>query len=171
MREEQGRVPQTAAIAYRLALRITGRQDRALASLEAAARRSEPTTTAFVNAVRDEARARRSGDPADPTTEPRPASLARVALDDWAVLERVALRGMTPAETAAALGIDRREVLVRLNRGLRAARDCLLGVGQDGDDADTRRLRRLCANLAVGRLGDASGDGQPEPAAASLLAS
>src|SRR5438067_13550401 len=104
MREEQGRFPEPAAVAYRLALRITGRQDRALASLEAAARRREPTATAFVNAVRDEARTRRTGAEPDPATAPRPASLARIALDDWAVLERIALRGLTPAETAAALG-------------------------------------------------------------------
>ena len=61
---------------------------------------------------------------------------------EWAVLERVALRGMTVTEAAAALGIDRGEALRLLHRGMLAAGGCLSGERQAGDDAQTVRARR-----------------------------
>ena len=157
------RSPELAVAAYRLSLAITRDEERAVASVEAAARRSSDVTDRFLNVVREEARERRSGAP-DPATAPRPPALAHVSYADWAVLERVALRGMTATEAAEAVRIDRGEALRRLHRGLVAARGCLLE-GQAGDDAEAVRSDVLRADLAARGLGDPAGDGQPQPAA------
>jgi hypothetical protein len=160
------RSPELAVAAYRLALGIAGDDARAVASVEAAARRSSDVSDRFLNVVREEARARRTGT-LDPATAPPPPALAHVPYADWAVLERVALRGLDVTETAEAVGIDRAEALRRLHRGLVAARGCLLE-RQPCDDAQAVRRDVLRADLAAGGFDDAPGDGQPE--AASLRA-
>src|SRR4051794_25303931 len=99
------------AAAYGLALRITGARELAVDSVVCAAPRAASGRPALFQAVRGAARERR---PAVATTPPvaRPASLAAVAAADWAVLERVALRGMSVTEAAESFGIDRREALL-----------------------------------------------------------
>jgi hypothetical protein len=166
--------PDAAAVAtaaYGLALRVTGDEEKAVASVEAAAaggvRASDPVL--FVRAVRQEARLRRSAGPPAPIGA-RPLRLSRIPIGDWAVLERVALRGLSITEAAEALGIDRREALLRLNRGLVEARGCLLGDRQPGDDADAARRDLLDADRAAHGLDDAAGDRQSQTAAAPGVA-
>ena len=84
---------------------------------------------------------------------------------EWAVLERVALRGMSVTEAADALGIERREALRLLHRGMLAAGGCLSGERQAGDDAQAVGLDVLGVDLAAGGLDDPARDRQPEPAA------
>jgi hypothetical protein len=158
-----------ADAAYALALRITRDERRAAASVESALERVADGPVAFLNAVRDEGRLRRAGAP-DPLTAPRPANLSGISFADWAVLERVALRGFTVTEAADALGIERREALLRLNRGLVAAGRFLRDRGQTGDDANALRLHRLDRDRAAGGLDDPAGDREPEAGAASRIA-
>src|SRR5439155_24623802 len=121
------------------------------------------------NAVREEARPHRAAAP-DPATALRPPRLSSIPIGDWAVLERVALRGMSVTEAADALGIDRRETLLRLHRGLVAARGCLLGDRHAPDDADAVRLEGLGGDRAAGGLDDSTCDRQAEAGAASGIA-
>jgi len=158
-----------ANAAYGLALRITRDEQRATATVESALGRLDDGPVAFLNAVRDEGRLRRTGAP-DPLTAPRPAHLSAVQFADWAVLERVALRGLSVTEAADALGIERREVLLRLQRGLVAAGRCLGNRGQVGDDAHALRLDRLDGDRAAGGLDDSPGDREAEAGAASGIA-
>jgi hypothetical protein len=158
-----------ARAAYGLALRITGNEQRAAASVETAVDPHREGRVAFLGAVRNAARARRAQVP-DRATAARPPRLNGIPVGDWAVVERIALRGMTVTEVAETLGLDRRETLLRLHRGLVASRSCLLGEGQPRDDADAPRLQLLDGEVAAGRLDDAAGDRQPEAGAASSVA-
>jgi hypothetical protein len=153
---------------YGLALRVTGEPERAAAAVEAADPLSGRGDAEFLRAVRREARALRPDVPWDPETVARPAQLNSLPIADWAVLERVALRGMTVDEAAAAVGIDRREALLRLHRGLVTAGRRLR---QAGDDTDAVRLDGLGGDLAAGGLDDAAGNGQPQAAPVPGLAS
>jgi predicted DNA-binding protein (UPF0251 family) len=155
--------------AYGLALRATGDEQHARASVEAAAQAGADCPVTFLSAVRREARARRTTLPLDPATAARPSQLADMPIGDWEVLERVALRGLTLAEAAAALGLDRREVLLRLNRAMQTARRCLVDGGHVRDDADPVRLDRLRGDPTAGRLDDAPRNREAETAAARGL--
>jgi hypothetical protein len=164
-------VPAELALAgYSLALRITGDEEHAAASVEAACAASH-SVESFVRAVREEARTRRAPAPFDPATAICPPRLRSVTTADWAVLERVAHRGMLLHEAAEAVGIDREEALLRLHRGLLAARNSLLGSRQVSDDAHAVRLDRLDGDLTSGRLDDPTRDRQAETAAVARLAS
>jgi hypothetical protein len=157
--------PRLPAAAYGLALRIAGDAEGAAASVEAASRRSPPTAGAFVRAVREEARARRPLGVAGASAAIVAPPLARVAADDWDVLERVALRGMLVGEAAQEVGLERREALLRLHRGLVAARRGLVGGQEARDDPGAAFVARLRGDLAAGSLDDTLGDRQPEAAA------
>src|SRR5262245_51310927 len=166
MRATAVRSSELAFAAYGLALRITRDEQKALASLETATLLSpDATGAAFLRRVRNAARLRRVAP--DPATAPRPPALAGVALPEWTVLERVAHRGMSVTEAAEALGIERCEALRLLDRGLRAAGDCLggkSGEGQPGGDAQAVRRDVLGLDLAAGGLDDPTRDRKPEPA-------
>src|SRR5262249_20301697 len=97
-------------------------------------------------------------------TAPRPAALAEVSYADWAVLERVAYRGMSVTEAAEAVGIERREALARLRRGLASAGSALRQSRQAGDHPRAARLERLGGDLAAGGGGDPARDREPETA-------
>jgi hypothetical protein len=149
-----------ATAAYGLALRITGDETRAVESVEAALGRRRPssaTPAVFLGAVRAEARTRRAANP-DPFTAPRPQRLACVPIDEWAVLERIALRGMSVTEAAEAVGMDRREALLRLHRGLVAAGSGLRGEREASDEPRATGLHRLDRDLAACGLHDATRD-------------
>jgi hypothetical protein len=159
--------PETlVSAAYGLALRISGSEERAAESVETVSLRPSSSAAAFLADVRREARARRVDMLPDPATAPPPPALHGLPPDDWAVVERVALRGLSLTEAAAALGIERREALLRLNRGMVAARRRLLDEGQSRDDAQAVRLDVLGGDLPAGGLDDAARDRQAEPAAA-----
>lgn len=153
--------------AYGLALRITSSQERAEASVEAAAAAVGLEPVALLRATRTEARNRRSATPSAPV--PRPAQLHPVAAADWEILERVALRGMTVTEAARDAGFDRREALSRLQRGMVAAR-AALGGGHPCDQAQPVRIDGLDRDVAACRLDDAARDRQPEPAPVGRIA-
>lgn len=155
-----------ATAAYGVALRITGSEEQAVASVESvtAAGVSLESPGTFVCAVRAEARSRRIPAPIARETAARPPQLSQIAIGDWAVVERVALRGLSITETAEALGVDRAEVLRSLNRGLRDARGSLLGDGKARDETHTARDDRLGADRPRRSLDDAPRDRQPEPA-------
>src|SRR5262245_34160936 len=126
------RSTELAYAAYGVALRITQDADRALASMNAAAPGTPgDSAAAFLRRVRHAARLRRGTAP-DPATAPRPPAFADVAYAEWSVLERVALRGMSITEAGAAVGVDRREALRRLHRGMLAAGGCLSGSRRAG---------------------------------------
>lgn len=152
------------AAAYSLALCVAGDEDAAAASVEAAWRTRPATRAAFIRAVREEARGRRSHDAPPRPQAPRPAG---VSADDWDVLERVALRGATLAEAAEALGLERREALLRLHRGLVAAGRELLGERDARDDPRPAVRARPGLDLAAGGLDDPARDRQAETAAAA----
>src|SRR5262245_40816034 len=124
--------------AYGFALRVTQDEDRAVASVESAVRLGAATPAGFLRGVRRAARLRRAVAP-DPRTAPRAHALSDVSYPEWAVVERVALRGMSVTEAAAELGLDRREALRLLDRGMLAAGGRPLGVRQPGDDAHSVR--------------------------------
>ena len=154
---------------FSLALRITGDEDGALTSVVSAARNAVGDRAALIRAVRTEARARRRSVAPDTTVE-RPASFAGVAPDDWQVLERVALRGMSATEAAASLGLERHEVLSRLQRGLLAARACLAASKRQLCD-DARAVGRdgLRGDRAAGVRHDPVCNRQAETTAAPLI--
>lgn len=159
-----------AAAAYGLALRVTGDERRATEAVEAALDAGETDEAGLIARVRAEARARRSG-PSDAGPVPRPAALAGVEHRDWAVLERVALRGRTLTEAAAETGLDRAEALGRLHAGMLAARERLrVEPGQRRHDAGASWLERLRRDLTAGGLDDAARDREAEARAAALLA-
>jgi hypothetical protein len=163
------RSPETAFAAYGLAVRITQDERRAVGCLELARRQAPGETgAAFLRRVRSVARLHRAAPP-DAATALRPPALADVAYGEWAVLERVALRGMTLTEAAAALEIERGEALRRLSRGLRAARGCLSRDGYSGDDAQAAGDDVLGVDLASRGLDDPPRDRQAQPAAAADL--
>jgi len=149
--------------AFGLAVLITGDDDRAIASLDAASR-TGAVGTGYLAAVRREARARRAP-VADPELLPRPAALAEVSFGDWAVLERVAFRGMTIGEAAVAVGIEKRDALRRLQRALTTAGRCLGSDWQARGDTEAAGSASLGADVAAGRAGDPARDGEAEPAA------
>src|SRR5581483_4009527 len=120
MTRDRRRSHEVAFAAFGLAVLITGDDERAIATLDAASRRTLDAGSGYLTAVRQEARTWRAM-PADPEPVPLPAALAEVSLGDWVVLERVALRGMTASEAALALGIARSEALRRLQRALTTA--------------------------------------------------
>jgi hypothetical protein len=149
--------------AYCLALRVAGNKAAAAASVEAAFQAGPATRGAFVRAVREEARARRAHD-VPPCPQP-----PGVAAAEWDVLEHVALRGARLTEAADALGLDRREALLRLHAGLVAAGRALR-VGDEREPRDDPRPAarpRLGRDLAAGGLHDPARDRQPEAAAAA----
>ncbi len=157
--------PGLAKAAYGLAFRITRDEERAAVSLEAAATlASDPSPAGFLRGVRRTARLRRVN-AYDAVTAPRPPALSDVSYPEWAVLERVALRGMTVTEAAEALGIERREVLRLLNRGMVAAGGALAGQRQAGGDAQPARDDVLGLDLTAGGLHDPARDREPQSAA------
>jgi len=155
-----------ASAAYSLALRVAGDAEAAAASVEAASARRPATAGAFVRAVREEARARRQGRAGADTATACPR-LPYVAAEDWSVLERVALRGMRVGEAADAVGIERREALLRLHRGLLDAGRGLRGERQVRDDARPASRAWLRGDHAARGLHDPARDRQPQPAAAA----
>lgn len=157
--------PDTTAVAYGLALRITGDELAACDSVVAAARTAGTALAPLVRAVREEARARRVASARESVS--RPALLAPVRHEDWEVVERIALRGMTVAEAATDCGLERRETMLRLHRGLSVARDCLR---ETRDHAGSSWLERLRANLATGGLGDPARDRETQTAAGARVA-
>jgi hypothetical protein len=160
------RSSELAFAAYGVALRITRDEERAVASVESAGPApGGATAAAFLHRVRRAARLRRVAPPAA-ATEPRPPALANVSYREWAVLERVALRGMSVTEAAAAIGIDRREALRLLHCGMLAAGDSLSGERQAGHDPQAVGLDVLGADLAAGGLDDPSRDRQAQSATA-----
>ncbi len=154
--------------AYGIALRITGSPHVAEEIVCAAAAHVGLRAADLVRATRLAARGRQGGHRAAPV--PRPASLRAVAADDWAILERVALRGMLVTEAARDEGLERREALRRLRRGLVSAREALARAGEPGEHPEAARLDRLGANDAACRLDDAPCDRQPEAAARACVA-
>jgi hypothetical protein len=163
MTTEWGCSSKLAFAAFGLASRITGDEDRAIASIDAARRQCVGTDAEFLRAVRLEARERRPPVVA-PETAPRPAALAEVSYADWAVLDRVAYRGMSVSEAAEAVGIERREALARLRRGLAAAGTALRHGRQAGHHPEAARGERLGGDLTAGGIGDPAGDGEAETA-------
>ena len=164
--------PSSAALdaAFSLARRITGSDETACRSVEAAVRRPWQRPAELLGATRSEARARRTSDTCGDAV-PRPDRLRSIPPDAWATLERVALRGMTVTEAAADQAVDRREVLLRLREGLVAAREVLLDGERDArDDTDAMWGEGLRRDRAAGALGDASRDGEPEAAPCPLVA-
>jgi len=129
------RSPEFALAAYGLALRITRDEDQAVAALESVTRLAPGVEgAAFLRRVRRAARLRRTAAPG-PAAAPRPRALSDVSSPEWGVLEGVALRGMTVTEAAAALGVERRDALRLLHRGMVTARGCLSGGRHAGGDA------------------------------------
>jgi hypothetical protein len=160
-----------ATAAYGVALRITGDEELAVASVEriTASGISPSSPGTFVCAVRAEARAHRSPVPIARETAARPPQLSQIAIGDWAVVERVTLRGLSITETADALGIGRAEAIRALDRGLRDARSSLLapavGSGEARDETHAARRDRLDTERPARSLDDATRDRQPETAA------
>ena len=148
MTGDRRRSPELALAAYGVAVLITGSDERAIASLDAASRQSASTGNGYLAAVRRQARLRRAA-VADPETLPRPAALSQVSLGDWAVLERVAYRGMTVREAAAAVGIEQRDALTRLQRALTTAGRCLGGNREASDDTEAVRFDGDRGDLAA----------------------
>src|SRR5262249_32493425 len=121
------------------------------------------TDAEFLRAVRLEARERRPPVVARGTA-PRPAALAEVSYADWAVLERVAYRGMSVTEAAETVGIERREALARLRRGLASAGTALRQGREAGNHPEPARSELLRGDLAARGVGDPARDGEPETA-------
>ncbi len=157
---QQERAGDGIGAAYVLAYRITGSQERAEQSVEAAAAGAGLDPAALLRAARTEARQRRPATPSAPV--PRPEQLHAIAAADWDILERVVLRGMTLTEAAADGGFDRREAPSRLNRAMVAARAALRG-GDTRDQAQPVRIDGLDRELPTGSFDDPARDGQPEP--------
>src|SRR5262245_23230021 len=158
------RSSELAFAAYGLALRITQDEEQAVATLESVTRLApEVDGAVFLRRVRRAARFRRAAAP-EPATAPRPQALSDVSYPEWGVLERVALRGMTVTEAAAALGIERGEALRLLHRGMLAAGGCLSGGREARGDAQAVGLDVLGGDLAAGGLHDPAPDRQSEAA-------
>jgi hypothetical protein len=165
------RPPELAIAAYNLAFGVTRDEQSALISLKAVADRPPEPAHAFLKAVRGEARRHRAEAPAL-STAPRPLGLDHISPLDWAMLERVAFRGMSAAEAADAIGIERREALRRLHDGLIAHRDHLRRHDrQQGRDPETPDWKVLGPDLATHGLDDPARDRQPKPAPASGIGS
>ena len=156
-----------ATAAYGVALRITGDEELAVASVErVTASGISPTSPGtFVCAVRAEARAHRNPATVARETAARPSQLSQIAIGDWAVVERVTLRGLSITETAEALGIGRTEVIRALDRGLRDAHSSLIGNRKARDEAHAARNDRLDGDRPARSLDDATRDRQPQAAA------
>lgn len=152
--------------AFSLAVRMTGSRARAGALVEQAASAVGVEQKRLVWAVRRGARAA----PREPdgVAVPRPDDLHEVALGDWAIVERIALRGMTVAEAASDTGLSRSEVALRLRRGMIAARDALRG-RQATDHPQPAPSSSLGRDLPTCALDDAPGHRQAEPAPLSGL--
>ena len=109
--------------AFGLAYRVTGSHASAEEAVTRAASRGELDPTSLVHATRQEARAL----PGQPVAEAvaRPDAYHEVALGDWEIVERVALRGMSVTDAAADAGVARPDAMLRLQRGMRVARSAL----------------------------------------------
>ncbi len=131
--------------AFGLAVRMTGSRADAAAIVERSAAAVGVEPGPLVQTVRRAARLvpRRS----DPISVERPGDLHEIALGDWAVVERVALRGMTISEAASDTGLPRSEVALRLRRGMIAARDAF-GSRQAADHPQPARLAALGGDAA-----------------------
>src|SRR5262245_56992061 len=90
---------ETVTAAYGLAHRMTGSAACAAEAVVRAARVGGLETAPLVQAVRTEARALPGRPVATPVARPEP--FHDVAVRDWEIVERVALRGMTLSEAAA----------------------------------------------------------------------
>jgi hypothetical protein len=147
--------------AFGLAYRMTGSHASAEEAVLRAARRGPLPPAELVHAVRGEARAL----PGRPVRESvaRPEAYHAVALGDWEIVERVALRGMTVTEAAADAGTSRADAMLRLQRGMRAAR-VALEERQARHDAETPAAGALGGDGAAGGLDDPPGDRQAEAA-------
>ena len=152
--------------AYGIALRMTGSVAAAEEAVARAARGSDLAPGSLVRAVRREARLL-PGRP-EPVGVARPASFHGVALGDWELVERVALRGMTLTEAAVDAGLSRSDAIVRLQRGMRAACACTER-GQAAGDTQATAARALCRDRSSGRLDDPTGDRQAQAASLTGL--
>jgi len=158
----------TASIraAYGLALRMTGSPAAAGEAVVRAVRVGGLEPAPLVQAVRAEAR-QLPGRPQRVAVS-RPDAFHGVALRDWEVVERIALRGMTISEAAEDAGLSRAETIMRLQRGMRAARACLER-GQATADTETPAAHALGGDRATRRLDDPARDRQAETAPLSRL--
>lgn len=145
--------------AYGLALRMTGTGAIAENVVARAARAAGLEPTPLFRAVR--AAARTAGGRTERASVPRPDGFHEVASSDWAVVERIALRGMTISEVAAETGLSRADVIARLQRGMRAARACLEG-REAATDAEPSLAGALGGDRAAGRFDDAARHRQAE---------
>ena len=147
--------------AFGLAYRMTGSRTSAEEAVIRAASRGELDTTSLVHATRQEARAL----PGQPVAEAvaRPEAYHEVALGDWEIVERVALRGMSVTEAGVDAGVSRADAMLRLQRGMRAAR-VALEERQARYDAETPAAGALGGDGAAGGLDDPLGDRQAEAA-------
>ena len=143
--------------AYGIALRMTGSVAAAEEAVARAARGSDLAPGSLVRAVRREAR----------LLPGRPEPVG-VALGDWELVERVALRGMTLTEAAVDAGLSRSDAIVRLQRGMRAACACTER-GQAAGDTQATAARALCRDRSSGRLDDPTGDRQAQAASLTGL--
>ncbi len=151
---------------YRLAHRITGSESTAAAAVGTAARSTRDPAT-LVRLTRAAARRDRLERiaPID-----RPETLTEVDPASWALLERVALRGMTLREAATDTAVDRRQALLALHRGLVAAGACLREQRQGDDRTHPARLGLVESDRATRALDDPLHDRQPQAAPAARLA-
>ena len=159
-------LPASIRAAYGLALRMTGSAAVAEEAVVRAVRVGGLETAPLVQAVRTEARLL-PGRPQRVEVS-RPAAFHAVALGDWEVVERVALRGLSITDAAEDTGLSRADAIMRLQRGMRAARDCVRGGNAPGD-AEPPPAGALGRDGAAGRLDDAARDRQAEAASLSGL--
>jgi len=152
--------------AYGLALRMTGSDATAGEVVARAARVAGLEPVPLVRAVRTEARAVTCRP--DRVGVPRPHAFQEVDPGDWGVVERIALRGMTVTEAAAATGLSRTDVIARLQRGMRTARACVEGRKAPGD-AEPAAAGARGGDRPARRLDDAARHRQAEPAPFSGL--
>jgi hypothetical protein len=159
--EVGGTFQESIRAAYALAWRMTGSHDAAAEAVVRAARVGGLETAPLVHAVRAEAKALR-GRPVEVGVA-RPDAFHGVAVGDWEIVERVALRGMSVSEAAADARVSRADAMMRLQRGMRAARACI-------DDrhaprhAEAASTRALGEDRTAGRLHDPACDREPEAA-------
>ena len=152
--------------AYGLALRMTGSSATAEDVVARAARVAGLEPVPLMRAVRTEAR-QVPGEP-ERAGVPRPEAFRDVTLEDWDVVERIALRGMTITEAAAGTGLSRADVIARLQRGMRTAGACVESRKETGN-AQTAVAGARGDDRPARRLDDAARHRQAEPAPFSGL--